>query len=308
MFRFPKPLSEGATIGVIAPASAAHRKQTREGLDYLKRRGFTVKTAPNLTRGRFYLAGADAGRVKWLEEFILDPEIEAIICVRGGYGILRIIDRIDYRKLAKVPPKMIVGYSDVTALQLAFLRKLGWIGYSGPMVASDMSGEFDTYSEEWFWKVVMAHPYPLKLENPLGEEVKIYRQGSAEGPLIGGCLSLFTPLLGTGYMPDLTGAVLVIEDIGEKSYHLDKHLHMLRLHGVFDKIAGLILGHFVNCFPKNPQRSFTMAEFLDDILKDYDFPVLTHFAYGHIKKRLTLPLGARVRLNTNPVEIEITGN
>ncbi|HDP67297.1 MAG TPA: LD-carboxypeptidase [Candidatus Marinimicrobia bacterium] len=308
MYKFPKPLSWGATIGVIAPASAAHRKQTRAGLDYLEQRGFAVKTAPNLTRGKFYLAGDDAHRLKWLEEFILDPGIEAIICVRGGYGVLRIIDKINYWRLAAIPPKMIVGYSDITALQMAFMRKLGWVGYTGPMVAPDMSGEFDTYSEQWLWKVLMGHPYPLTLENPPGEKIGVYREGSAKGTLVGGCLSLITPLLGTEYMPDLRGAVLVIEDIGEKTYHLDKHLHMLRIHGVFEQISGLILGHFVNCFPRNPRRSFTMEELLNEILRDYDFPVVTNFAYGHIKKRLTLPLGARVRLNTSPIEIEITGS
>ncbi len=308
MYQFPKPLHKGATIGVIAPASAAHRKHVKEGIAYLEGRGYHVKTAPNLTRRKHYLAGNDELRLQWLEHFILDPEIDAIICIRGGYGLLRIIDKIDYNRLSAIPPKLIVGYSDITALQMAILSKLGWIGYTGPMVASDMSGQFDPYSEEWLWKVITEHPYPLILQNPAGEEMNVYRPGNAEGTLVGGCLSLITPLLGTEYMPDLTGAVLVIEDIGEKTYHLDKQLHMLRIHGVFDKISALILGHFVNCFPKNPKRSFTMQEFLDDVIGDYDFPVISNFAYGHIRKRLTLPLGARVRVETDPVKIEILNN
>ena len=305
MYQFPQPLHIGATIGIIAPASAAHRKQVGEGIAYLKNRGYHVKTAPNLTRGKHYLAGNDQMRLKWLENFILDSEIDAIFCVRGGYGLLRIIDKIDYSRLASIPPKLIVGYSDITALQMAFLRKLEWVGYTGPMVASDMSGQFDPYSEEWLWKVITKHPYPLVLENPAGEEMNVYRHGTARGTLIGGCLSLITPLLGTAYMPDLTGSVLVIEDIGEKTYHLDKHLHMLRIHGVFDKISALILGRFANCFPKNQKRSFTMREFLDDVVGEYDFPVISNFAYGHIVKRLTLPLGAQVRVETDPIKIEV---
>jgi len=305
MYRLPKPLKRGATIGVIAPASAAHRQQTKEGLAYLQRQGFRVQSAPNLTRGRHYLAGKDDLRLKYLEQYILDPDIDAVFCVRGGYGLLRIIDRINYRRLKSAPPKIIVGYSDITSLQMAFLAQLGWVGYSGPMVASDMSGTFDSYSEEWLWKVIGDQPYPLVLENPPGEEIAVYRHGRASGHLIGGCLSLLTPLLGTKYMPNLEGAILVIEDIGEKTYHLDKQLHMLRIHGVFDKIAGLIVGHFVNCFPKNPKRSFTLYEFLDDVIGRYEFPVVTNFAYGHIKKRLTLPLGARVSLTTKPVKIEL---
>jgi len=305
MYQFPKPLHKGATIGVIAPASAAHRKQANEGIAYLKNRGYRVKTAPNLTRGKHYLAGNDELRLRWLEKIILDPEVDAVICVRGGYGLLRIIDKIDYRRLASIPPKIIVGYSDITALQMTLLSKLGWVSYSGPMVASDMSGQFDSYSEEWLWKMITGLPYPLILRNPEGEEMNVYRHGTADGTLIGGCLSLITPLLGTEYMPNLEGAVLIVEDIGEKTYHLDKQLHLLRIHGVFDKISALILGHFVNCFPKNPKRSFTMREFLDDVVGGYDFPVISNFAYGHIRKRLTLPLGARVRVATDPVKIEI---
>jgi len=308
MYQFPKPLHEGATIGVIAPASAAHRKQVKEGIAYLEGRGYHVKTAPNLTRRQHYLAGNDDLRLRWLENFILDPEVDAIFCVRGGYGLLRIIDKIDYSRLASLSPKTIVGYSDITILQMAFLSKLGWVGYTGPMVASDMSGQFDSYSEEWFWKVITDHPYPLVLQSPAGEEMNVYRQGTAEGALVGGCLSLITPLLGTEYMPDLNWAVLVIEDIGEKTYHLDKQFRILRLHGVFDKISALILGHFVNCFPKNQKRSFTLREFLDDVIGEYEFPVISNFAYGHIRKRLTLPLGARVRVETDPVKIEILNN
>ncbi|MBN2600743.1 MAG: LD-carboxypeptidase [Candidatus Marinimicrobia bacterium] len=305
MYQFPRPLHKGATIGVIAPSSAAHRKQAQEGLAYLENRGYRLKTAPNLTRRKHYLAGNDKLRLHWLEHFILDPEIDAIICIRGGYGLLRIIDKIDYNRFTDMPPKLIVGYSDITALQMALLAKLGWVGYTGPMVASDMSGQFDPYSEEWLWKVITNHPYPLNLQNPTGDEMVVYRPGNAEGPLVGGCLSLITPLLGTEYMPDLKGAVLVVEDIGEKTYHLDKQLHILRLHGVFEEISALILGHFVNCFPKNSKRSFTLPEFLDDVIGDYNFPVISNFAYGHIRKRLTLPLGARVRVETDPVKIEV---
>lgn len=305
MYQFPNVLTPGDTIGIIAPASAAHRKNVRQGIEYLENRGYQIKKAPNLTRGRFYIAGNDELRLKWLERFILDPEVKGIICVRGGYGLLRIIDKINYGKLKKIPPKMIVGHSDTTALQMALLSKLGWIGYTGPMVASDMGNNFDSYSEEWLWRVITAHPYPLVLQNPQEEKMQVFRHGSATGALVGGCLSLVTPLLGTMYMPDLKGAVLVIEDIGEKTYHLDKHLNMLRLHGVFEQISGLLLGHFVKCFPKNPKRSFTMTDFLHDVLGGYDFPVITNLAYGHIRRRLTLPLGARIHMETNPVKLAI---
>jgi len=307
MYRLPAIISPGATIGVIAPASAARRKPTATGIAYLKARGYRVITAPNLTRGHFYLAGQDQRRKELLECFLLDPAVDAVFCVRGGYGMLRIIDRLDYDRLAAIPPKILVGYSDITAIQLALLARLGWVTYSGPMVAPDMGNAFDPYSEAWLWRLLNTHPYPIDLTNPADDPVTVFRPGDAEGPLISGCLSLITPLLGTSYAPSLRGAILALEDVHEKGYRLDKHLHILRLHGVFDQIAGLVLGRFTDCFPANPRRSFTLEELLADVLGNYHFPVLTNFAYGHIRRRLTLPFGIRMRMTSDPLQITLLG-
>lgn len=303
----PPPLRVGDTIGVIAPSSAAKRRFCRQGLDYLQAKGFQLKTAPNLVRGKFFLAGQDELRLKYLQDYLADDDLNAIFCVRGGYGLIRLIDRLDYQHLKRVRPKIFVGYSDITALQLALLAQLDWITYSGPMVASEMGQGITPFSEEWLWKMVTSHPYPIELQNPADEELQVWRSGAAEGRLIGGCLSLITPLLGTPYLPSLKGAILVIEDIGEKTYHLDKHLQILRLHGVFNQIAGLIVGRFTDCFPKNPARSFTLDDYLHNVLRGTKFPVLTNFAYGHIKQRFTLPIGVRVRLTTSPPSITLLG-
>ena len=308
MVRLPEPLQPGATIGVIAPSSAAKRKYVHNGLEYLRQRGYQFQTAPHLSRGKFYLAGPDRNRLEQLEKFLLNPEIDAIICVRGGYGLLRIIDKIAYDKLASIPPKILVGYSDITALQMALLARLGWVTYTGPMVASEMGQAIDPYTEEWLWKVITEHPYPLPLKNPPGEKLRVFREGSAQGRLIAGCLSLITPLLGTPYAPSFQDAILVIEDVGERSYHLDKQLHALRIHGVLDQISGLVIGRFEDCFPKNPARSFTLEDFLTDILEDRDIPVLTNLAYGHIKRRLTLPIGLPASLETSPATLTIHPN
>jgi muramoyltetrapeptide carboxypeptidase len=308
MFRLPRPLKVGDTIGIIAPASAAKRISLQKGIQYLKSQGFKVKTAINLSRGKFYLAGSDESRIESLETFFLDPEIDGIICARGGYGIMRIIDKIGYDKLSEIPPKVFVGYSDITALQMALLNKLGWISYSGPMVASDMGKEFDSFSENWLWKMVMTHPYPIELKNPPERQLTVFREGVAEGKLIGGCFSLITPLLGTSYIPSLKDAILVIEDIDEKTYHLDKLFQIARLHGVFDQIAGLIVGDFVDCLPKKPSKCFTVEDYLRDFVGSYKFPVITNFAYGHIKRRFTLPFGIRAKIETNPAKVMLLGN
>lgn len=306
-YLLPEPIHTGATIGVIAPASAAKRKTTEAGLQYLRERGFKIKTAPNLNRGKFFLAGPDSVRLKSLEQFLLDPEVDGIICVRGGYGLIRIIGEVNYERLKNVKPKVFVGYSDITALQMALAAKLGWVTYSGPMVSSDMGQSISPFSEEWLWRMIGSYPYPVELVNPEDQPLKVFRPGTAQGVLLGGCLSLVTPLLGTRLMPDLKGAILVIEDIGEKTYHLDKHLQILKLHGVFDQIAGLIVGQFTDCLPKNPKRSFTLEDYLNDVLKGYNFPVITNCAYGHLKRRLTMPFGVRVRISTDPVGITLLG-
>jgi len=303
----PTPLQPGDVIGVIAPASAAKRKFCQAGLEYLRNHGYQVKIAPNLTRGKFFLAGADDLRLKYLQEFLEDESLQGIICVRGGYGTIRIVDRLDYQRLTKIRPKVLVGYSDITALQLALLQKLGWVTYSGPMVASEMGQNISTFSAEWLWQLITAHPYPIELQNPEGEALQVWQPGAAEGRLIGGCLSLITPLLGTPLMPDLQGAILFIEDIGEKTYHLDKHLQILRLHGVFDQIAGLVVGRFTDCFPKNPKRSYTLTDYLTHVLRGYRFPVILNLAYGHLRERVTLPIGVRVRINTDPPSITLLG-
>lgn len=305
MVALPAALKPGGTIGIIAPASSAPRKTTARGIKYLSDRGYRIKTSLHLTRGKFYLAGKDAERLHWLETFLIDPAIDALICVRGGYGVLRIIDRLSYRKLKRVKPKILVGYSDITSLQMALLCKLGWVTYSGPMVASDMGKVFSPFSEEWFWKVISEHPYPLELLPPDNEPLQVFRRGAAEGTLIGGCLSLITPILGSAYMPAVKGGILLIEDIGEKTYRLDKQLHILRLRGVLDKISGLLVGKFINCFPKNPERSFTLKDYLQELLEDYDFPVITNVPYGHIARRWTIPWGTRVRIETSPPKITI---
>jgi len=305
--QMPPPLEKGTTIGVMAPASAAQRKPTRQGLAYLRDMGYQVKTASHITYGTHYLAGSDAKRLEQLHDFITDPDIDALIFVRGGYGILRILDRLDFQRLAQVPPKIIVGYSDITALQMALLRQLGWVTYSGPMVAPEMGQDISDYSARWLWKMITRPEYPLTLSNPADQPLQVFRQGTAQGRLIGGCFSLVTPLLDTVYMPALEGNILVLEDIGEMEYKLDRLFQILKLHGVFEKISGLIIGQMKNCFPKNPAKAFTLEELLTDTLGDYDFPVLTNLAYGHVDHRLTLPWGLRTTLNTDPPEVILHG-
>ena len=304
-YQLPPQLTDQDTIGIIAPASAADKESTEAGINYLKSQGYNIKTAPNLNRELNYLAGDDKERIKHLTDFLNDDQISGIICVRGGYGMMRLLDKLDFDVLSQISPKVIMGYSDITVLQFAFLKKLNWITFSGPMVASDMGDDFSSYSANWMWKVIKEQPNQVKLENPRDKEIKVYRHGEAEGTLLPGCLSLITCLLDTEYCPSFKNSILVIEDIGETGYKLDRLLTTLKLHGVFNEISGLILGSFKSTDSELDEKAFPLNKLLDDIIGEYNFPVISGFAYGHIDKRLTLPVGIQAVFQTKPAQLTL---
>jgi len=297
----PPLLQPGDTIAVIAPCSAAEKNRTDEGLEYLKDKGFKVKTADNLNEESGFLAGSDEYRISSFNQFWADSEVKALFCVRGGYGIQRILSEIDYNLLSYIP-KILVGYSDISALSSAILAKSGIITFSGPMVASDMGENFDVFSEEMLWRMLMGQSL---MENPSGQPLVVYKKGHVEGNLFGGTLTVLLPYFNTSYVPDLEGAILVLEDIGENIGRLDRHFHQLRYQGVFDKISGLILGEFVDCFPDDIDPIDGLKSILDSALRGYDFPVVMNYAYGHVPKRITLPIGMRAKLSTDPPMISL---
>ena len=300
-YKMPPPLHAGDTIAVIAPCSAADEDKVKEGIEYLKDKGFIVKTADNLSEQSGYMAGSDEYRISSFNEFWADNEVKAIFAVRGGYGVQRLLTEIDYDLIGK-NPKIFVGYSDISALSSAILAKSGVITFSGPMVASDMGDNFDSYSEEMLWRMLMGQRI---IENPAGQPLVVYNNGSAEGYIFGGTLTVLLPYLGTPYVPDLEGAILVLEDVGENIGRLDRHFHQLRFQGVFDRISGLVLGEFSDCFEENVDPIEGLQSILDSALKGYDIPVVMNFAYGHIKKRVTLPIGSRALLTTDPPKISL---
>ena len=295
-YKMPPSIQVGDTIAVIAPCSAAAEDKALKGIEYLRDKGFIVKTADNLFEQSGHMAGSDEHRISSFNEFWADKDVKALFCVRGGYGIQRILPKIDY-DLISDNPKILVGYSDISALSSAILAKSGLITFSGPMVASDMGENFDTFSEELLWRILMGHPL---IDNPQEQPLVVYKKGYAEGNIFGGTLTVLLPYFGTSYVPDLEGAILVLEDVGENIGRLDRHFHHLRYQGIFDKISGLVLGEFNDCFPEEIDAIDGLKSILDSALEGYDFPVVMNFAYGHIKKRVTLPIGMRAKLTTDP--------
>ncbi len=292
-----KPIKPGATIAVIAPAFPPDPQKTENGIRYLESLGYSVVRGESLKAKHGYFAGNDTLRVRELNQFFGDPQVDAIFCARGGWGTLRLLDKLDYAQIARTP-KLLVGYSDITTLQLAIWHKAGVPSFSGPMVAVEMGNEIMPFTEQHFWGQIQndEETYTFHFDR---SEVQVWQEGEAEGTLIGGCLSMVAHQLGTPFMPSVKDAILFLEDVGEEPYKIDRYLAHLYQAGVFSEIRALILGEFIDCEDTNEARRSVRVE---DVLKEYfgevDFPVIYNFPYGHGMRKFTMPIGVPVRLNT----------
>lgn len=299
----PKPIQPGATIAVISPASAPKPEKLKRGLKYLQDKGFKIKESPHLYAKNKYLSGTGPEQLADLHWAFEDPDVEVIICSRGGYGTPRYLDDINY-ELITGNPKFFIGYSDITALQCALGVETGLVTISGAMVAVEMAQEqgIDPYTEQVFWDLLSNPMKGQILKNPADIPVRILSSGQAEGRLVGGCLSLFNNLMGTPYFPDMAGAIMVLEDIGENVQHIDRMLSQFKMAGFFhgpDRINGLMFGQFLEAWEPADEDDFTLEELVRDIIGDVDFPILSNLAYGHSMRKIALPLGAEIRLDTS---------
>ena len=212
---------------------------------------------------------------------------------------------IDYPAL-KRDPKIIVGYSDITALQLAIFRKIGLITFSGPMPGVEMWKGIDPYTEEHFWRLLTSNKKIGRLDNPPDEPLKILKHGKARGRLLGGNFSLLACLMGTLFQPKLQDSILILEDVEEAPHRIDRMLAQLCNAGVLQKLSALIFGKFTDCNPSDPKEPHLT---LDEVMKEYtervSCPVISNFQYGHIPKKLTVPLGLQAALDTKKNKIEV---
>jgi len=229
-------------------------------------------------------------------------DVDAILCLRGGYGAMRILDSIDY-EAARERPRLLVGYSDITALQLALYRHAGWRSLSGAMVAVDWP-DMDPDSEEQFWLMARGAT-PAPFTGPGGEPLEGLADGIAEGVLIGGNLSMVVRLLGTGYLPDLEGAILFFEDVGEAPYRIDACLAQLHLAGVLDRLGGVVIGALTEPNPRTDSPTLEMDEVLGDYFSGLPIPVARGLVYGHIARKSTMPIGVRARLRVRGRHAEL---
>lgn len=302
----PPRLKAKEIIGLISPASApSSAEKVEKAVSYLERCGYRVRLGKHVLDQRGYLAGSDEDRAGDLNEMLRDRSVRAIIALRGGYGTPRILDRVDYRALRN-DPKIIVGYSDLTALQLAVLRHSSLVTFSGPMAAVEMWNGMDPFTEEHFWKMITEPTSPGLLLNPADDPVRMSGTGTVRGRLMGGNLSLVVSLLGTRFCPRFDGSILVVEDVDEAPHRVDRMFVQLKYAGVLDSIRALVLGRFTECVPSDPSKPhLTIDQVLSDVVGSVDVPVLANLQYGHIPKKLTLPLGTTAVLNASEGTLEI---
>jgi len=278
-------------IGVISPAAAVPAETLRRGCTELERLGFSVRVGQHVLDRHRFLAGTDRDRAQELTAMFRDPQVRAIFCSRAGYGSGRLLPLLDFSALAQAP-KIFLGFSDVTLLLNAFVQQAGLICFHGPVVA----GEFATGLSPR----ALSHLLGL-LTTGTGEERLAFPttlcDGVAEGRLLGGCLSLLVATLGTPFALDTTGAILFIEDVGEKPYRIDRMLTHLKQAGKLDHLAGVIFGSMSGCFGDSQDPSLLLGV-IAEVFADYAYPLGFGLPAGHGEENLTLPLGIQVRLDT----------
>jgi muramoyltetrapeptide carboxypeptidase len=305
----PPRLRKGDIIGLVAPASTPSSEENIEkGAAYLEQLGYRVSFGKHIRNTHGYLAGTDEERAADFNAMVCDKDVKAIFAIRGGYGTPRILRMIDYRSL-KQHPKIIVGYSDITALQLAIYRKIGLVTLSGPMTGVEMWKGIDPYTEENFWRLLTSTKKIGLLKNPDEEPLKILKHGKTRGRLLGGNFSLLACLIGTPFLPELRKSILVLEDVEEAPHRIDRMLAQLFNAGVLHKLAGVVFGKFTDCNPSDPKEPhLTVNQVLEEYSAKINCPVITNFQYGHIQRKLTLPIGLQITLDTTQNHVAVMEN
>ncbi|MDD4237786.1 MAG: LD-carboxypeptidase [Desulfotomaculaceae bacterium] len=302
----PYALAPGSTLGIIAPASPAYDPlEVGLGKSLLEELGFQVVVAPHALKKNRYLAGTDAERVSDLNYMFLNPNIDGLLSLRGGYGCMRLLSQIDYR-IIRHNPKILVGYSDITALQLAIWKRTGLVTFSGPMLVSDFGREAGEYTLKHFHKALTS-PFALHTIPPAPDiKSEVIRPGRASGRLLGGNLTLIAATLGTPYEIDTRGTILFLEDVDEQPYRVDRLLQQLRLAGKFRSVAGVVFGEFVGCEAEEEASSFSLLEVIKDAMKEPAVPCYYGLATGHGVNKATLPLGVKAEIDAAKCLLTIT--
>lgn len=291
-------LKQGDCIGVIAPASWEERSEWEAGVRLLKSRGYRVKLAPSCTASYGFFAGSDEARASDVNGFFRDDEVKAILCLCGGYGSPRILDKLDYAEIAR-HPKPLIGFSDVTALHIALGEKSGIVTVHGPMLVTLANKGMNDYTAKEFFRGVAADAPLGALSMPRGKRMKAVVPGAAEGVVIGGNLSMILSLIGTPYELEGNGALLLLEDVDVASYQLDRALWQLWQSGLLGRVNGILFGAFRGGDDKLDPGDFTTAEVIEQYARLVGKPAITDMPAGHIWNNGYIPFGVHAVMQAN---------
>ena len=294
--RFPKELQNKDLIGLVAPSSPTSAARTLKCKEFVEKMGYDVilgKSCMKCLHG--YLAGNRYERAADINEMFTNPQVKGIFCIRGGYGSSEIMDLLDYDRISQ-NPKVFVGYSDITNLNVAFQTKCDFITFHGPMVSSNMLEHYDDYTKACFFQALHMKE-EFFFHNPQNEPFTTIVHGSAKGIIVGGNLAVFMNLLGTFYAPNLKGKILFIEDINESVPRVHRMLEQLRYLGIFDQIAGILIGDFLDCFNQEDE-TFQLIDLVTEFFAQSKIPVVANIKCGHCFPTATIPMVAVCEIDT----------
>jgi muramoyltetrapeptide carboxypeptidase len=293
--RKPAPLRSGDRVALVAPSGACDLERLARGIDLLASWGLRVDPISQ-PAGLRYLAAGDAERAAQLRDAFLDPGVRAILAVRGGYGAARLYEHVEIASWGS-DPKIFVGFSDVTVLLNRLVQEAGIVAYHGPMVAVDLP-RLSSGARERFRRFLFGEAGWWD-----GGAREVWRTGTAEGPLVGGCLSVLVTTLGTAYEIDTEGAVLFLEDVAEKPYRIDRMLNHLKHAGKLEAIRAVVFGPMLDC--DGGEGSRILREIVLDVLSGVDVPVLYGIDAGHGTENVVLPFGCRVRVAADGPRLDL---
>ncbi|BAY49899.1 peptidase U61 LD-carboxypeptidase A [Scytonema sp. HK-05] len=301
----PKRLQPGSVVGIVSPAGATFiREELNIVIDAVKGLGLVPRLAPHLLERYGYLAGKDKDRAADINQFFSDSSVAAILPIRGGWGCSRMLPYLDYQRIRQ-NPKILVGFSDITALILGLNAQTNLVTFHGPNGLSS----WRTTQTDYFRRVLFSGETVTFQNQKDGDDsdrlmqvkyrVQTITSGKAKGRLIGGNLSVLSAIVGSPYLPNLNGAILFLEDTHENIYRIDRMMTHLKIAGLFDKLAGFVFGQCSDCSPDADYASLTLEEVLWDHIKPLGIPAYNGAMIGHIENVLTLPIGLQVEIDAD---------
>lgn len=288
--RYPHPLPQNGTIAITAPASPVDQSKLNRGVEYLNQCGYRVEVGKSCQQREHYVAGSDRSRAEELMRFFRNSDIDAILCARGGYGSMRILPYLDFQQIRQ-HAKLLIGFSDITALQWAIFQKSRLVTLSAGMAATDMgSDNVNSNFEQTFWEFINNGEATYDIEYSGSGDQKVY------GTALPGTLSVGLRLLGTSYFPGKESYIPILEDVNEPAHKFEGHLWQLKMASFFDQVPAVLFGHITPSEFEEYDEVPSHRQIISYIFEDLTMPVITGLHYGHIPNKIPLPVGAPISL------------